>query len=64
MTKKDYEALAKALSALAQGSDNIYRSAGIEASVKVVAEVLQNDNSRFDRNRFLAACGFGHDGQA
>lgn len=58
MTKKDYIALAAALKAEVDGSDNDYRTAGIEAAAKAMASVLRADNPRFDRDKFLAACGF------
>lgn len=61
MTKKDYIAIAKVL------ADNRRNHATYDAqSMAVVrctdvasdmADMLARDNSRFDRARFLAACG-------
>jgi hypothetical protein len=58
MTRKDYEAIAKAISAVRQYS---YLSgmpqfqSGIDQVTGAISEVLKQDNPRFDRNRFIAA---------
>lgn len=60
MTRKDYQLIAAAL----------YRARPTEASGALevlqwvsdslsIADALQADNPRFDRRRFLAACGHG-----
>lgn len=50
MTRKDYEAIAKALNGLAFSADK-------GASSRAIADVMARDNPRFDRERFLKACG-------
>lgn len=57
MTKKDYEALAKVFRNAktfgnAQDGSLVYSSEITED----FANVLESDNPRFDRSRFLAAC--------
>jgi hypothetical protein len=58
MTRKDYEAIASAISAVRQNS---YLSgmpqflAGIDQVTGAISEVLMQDNPRFDRQRFIAA---------
>jgi hypothetical protein len=34
---------------------------GVESAAKAIADVLAEDNSRFDRQRFLTACGVDQD---
>lgn len=63
MTKKDYIRLAEAL-ATAASHDRmftapdraVWQSAIAEAAVQI-ARVLRSDNSRFDWERFMDACG-------
>jgi hypothetical protein len=58
MTRKDYQAIAEVISTLAdkyQFDDGRYIVSEIASDL---AEVLQNDNPRFDRQRFLDACGY------
>ena len=64
MTRKDYELIAKAIKA-AKPSDStmadyaeMTRKLGWRNTVHSVAEALAGDNPRFDRERFLKACGF------
>jgi hypothetical protein len=58
MTRKDYVAIASAISAVRQYS---YLSgmpqfqAGIDQVTGAISEVLMQDNPRFDRERFIAA---------
>ncbi|HQR20098.1 MAG TPA: hypothetical protein PKV98_04485 [Burkholderiaceae bacterium] len=60
MSKKDYVAIAAALKDLRDGRDAggdqqaVY---GIEIAAEAIADVCEANNLRFDRNRFLAACG-------
>jgi hypothetical protein len=66
MTRKDYELIAATLNAQALE----YRSGtafshdddvALEALLRIansVADALTRDNPRFDRERFLSACGF------
>lgn len=54
MTRKDYELIAKAVKQAGE------RTTGIAGVVQVAAELanaLQTDNPRFDRERFIKACG-------
>lgn len=58
MTRKDYQAIAEVISTLAdkyQFDDGRYIVSEVASDL---AEVLQNDNPRFDRQRFLDACGY------
>lgn len=64
MTKKDYIAFAKILNArLAEAQARGERSGRAEAvtamlkTINDVAELFQAENPRFDRTRFVAACG-------
>ena len=61
MTRKDYEALAKAIygSLIQSGSLTDQDRFAEQHSVVVcrVAEVLERDNPRFDRELFVKACG-------
>lgn len=47
MTRKHYEAIAKAIS---QGTDPV-------TLVDILCDIFEADNPRFDRFRFLEACG-------
>jgi len=60
MTRKDYEAIANVFSKLSDSDiagtpdGNLMLSKVVEG----VADVLKADNERFDRQRFLTACGY------
>ena len=60
MTRKDYVAIAKAFDYLRQvagcGRDAIATQTVTDCAV-AVANVMAADNPRFDRERFLKACG-------
>lgn len=57
MTRKDYERLARALAVSRQtNSANGHQIAISDAAIFIAAE-LAADNPRFDRVRFLKACG-------
>jgi hypothetical protein len=56
MTKKDYIKLATVIRFELFNSDNNNES--LRHVAEALAEMLQTDNPRFDRNRFLTACGF------
>lgn len=62
MTKKDYELIARALKAarvsntLDDPNKALYNN-GIDNAVALMARVLAQDNPRFNRERFLIACG-------
>ena len=64
MTKKDYVALAIALKAARinhevkpGSSSELSRLRGTEQAALEIADTLASENPRFNRARFLAACG-------
>ncbi|WP_109798667.1 hypothetical protein [Novosphingobium meiothermophilum] len=58
MTRKDYELIAAAVSeARADMADHPGRLAGAAQTARRLASALRTTNPRFDRDRFLAACG-------
>lgn len=60
MTRKDYQLIADSLKGAlppVQFEGDEYRRDGIEAVALGLAERLQEENPRFDRDRFLKACG-------
>lgn len=59
MTRKDYIALASALAgAQIEYRDRDEGQAALRFASHLIADVLQADNERFDRERFLIAAGF------
>lgn len=62
MTRKDYIAIAAALKSarvhnyMDNANKALYNN-GIDNAVSYVADALARDNGRFDRARFLTACG-------
>lgn len=61
MTKKDYELIAEHLEKAGQDFDSPelrgLARVGYERAVHVIADALAVDSCKFDRQRFLAACG-------
>jgi hypothetical protein len=64
MTKKDYEAMAAAVRDARARIINVEDASQIDAmldgtayAMEHIADVLARDNPRFDRARFLTACG-------
>lgn len=66
MTKKDYEAIAHAVYCEKEVSNNarwstenttFYR-VGVYMLAQRIADIMERDNPRFDRGRFMRACGF------
>jgi hypothetical protein len=59
MTRKDYVAIAAALNACRyhpdDGAETDWACCDIHA--RAIADVMARDNPRFDRARFLKACG-------
>lgn len=55
MTKKHYEAIARVF----RRNTDLPAAAGaaVRETARELADVLQADNPRFDRDRFLTACG-------
>jgi hypothetical protein len=63
MTRKHYEMIARAIrrtvDTFGDGSDSDSMALGaVRATAERIADELRMDNSRFDRARFMAACGF------
>lgn len=62
MTRKDYVLIAGALKSshvsntLNNGNRALYNN-GIDNAASLIADALARDNPRFDRERFLKACG-------
>jgi hypothetical protein len=61
MTKKDYELMVAALTAVRAESSS--DSVSYEGICRQLTTALQRDNPRFSRDRFLAACGVSIDTQ-
>lgn len=65
MTRKDYVAIAEAIAAsklgeyadLEEAQYYSGREDGVTVVARNIADVMQSDNPRFDRSRFLKACG-------
>lgn len=62
MTRKDYELIAAALRMsrvgnLAGNENRALYNNGVDNAATNVADALASDNPRFDRERFLSACG-------
>lgn len=60
MTRKDYELIARALidsKPLFDSYEDRCERHGWRVACHSVCEALASDNSRFDRDRFLKACG-------
>jgi hypothetical protein len=61
MTKKDHVAIAKIIDATATREHDQHSNAVNEVLGKIVlalADYCQDDNPLFDRNKFIAACGY------
>lgn len=57
MTRKDYVATAEILEVLVASTDTIDELNLIIDAVDQFAEMFAKDNPRFDRTRFVRACG-------
>lgn len=60
MTRKDYVMIAEAIrdaASPASGADGPRAQTALRIA-DYIADGLYNDNPRFDRKRFMAACGF------
>lgn len=58
MTRRDYEALARIICAMREDYDApALEAVWLSMASKIVAH-FAHDNPRFDRSRFLKACGF------
>jgi hypothetical protein len=67
MTRKDYIKLASSIkdtrrgeSAIRVGEQRTWTLNGIDSVARDLCRVLEWDNPRFDRAKFLAACGVGN----
>lgn len=57
MTKKDYIKVAAILKSRLQRTTDVMSSVVIRAIAADLADMFLADNDRFDRQRFLTACG-------
>ena len=59
MTRKDYVAIAASIQATRKyfTPDSIEEQAAVDLVAKRIANTMEIDNPRFDRSRFLKACG-------
>ena len=61
MTKKDYVLIARAINftrfELRQHLSNKEMGAGVDRVVEELVKELQNENPRFNRSKFIEACG-------
>ena len=57
MTRKDYILIAAALNSVRPHNHDFSDVVKCDAHAHAVAEALAQDNPRFDRARFLTACG-------
>jgi len=55
MTRKDYVLLAAAIASMPSHAPTL--RAATRSAALVIADALAKDNPRFDRERFLTACG-------
>jgi hypothetical protein len=61
MTRKDYNAIAAALFAVKKYDTHTEGEVRVlEKACNSLATVLKRDNSLFDRDRFMQACGFAY----
>lgn len=56
MTKKDYEMIAEVIARFNKRYP--YWNAMIKELISDIADGMQEDNDRFDKNRFMTACKF------
>jgi hypothetical protein len=57
MTRKDYVMLAAAIKEAHAYAIDAARRLGVASAAHEVADAIARDNPRFDRDRFLKACG-------
>jgi len=57
MTRKDYVKIAAAIRQHVEANSAESYQTAFSMIAKSVADVLADDNARFDRQRFLTACG-------
>lgn len=59
MTRKDYCLIASAIRASAAETDLLHEKRSAARIADNLAAAFERDNPRFDRARFLSACGVG-----
>lgn len=62
MTRKDYEKLARGIKkvvVIARKSNDPNYTQGVSHAIYAIQDELEADNPRFNRERFLQACGLG-----
>lgn len=57
MTRKDFELIARALAETREGVASPEQKRGVEMAARVLGTYLRDTNPRFDRGRFVRACG-------
>ena len=57
MTKKHFEAFAREIRALITGGPMVTDDRVARAFAEVIVRIASQDNPRFDRERFMKACG-------
>jgi hypothetical protein len=57
VTRKDYEAIASCIRGEREGWSQPEPRIAVSRIARHLAEIMAADNPRFDRKRFLAACG-------
>lgn len=62
MTRKHYEMIAATLNGLRRSAESPEQHAEVKRTVLALAATFKRDNSRFDRARFIAACGYSEIG--
>ena len=55
MSKKDYVAIARAFNVTLKNTSNEFAKYGVYMAIGAVIQVMEDDNSRFDKSRFLQA---------
>jgi len=62
MTRKDFELIAEAINEAREGAATMphgNRAYGAFAAAEAIAYALRRTNPRFEKARFMEACGFG-----
>jgi hypothetical protein len=57
MSRKDYIKMAALLKAQREGIQNLESLKIVDSVIKATADMFAEDNPRFDRDRYLKACG-------
>ena len=57
MSRKDYVRIAAALKLAGTTNPSTAHKLALYDAARILAETLAQDNARFDRERFLSACG-------